>query len=289
MYCQMSKVMLTNSLFGIFLFSVFWVFLNENETIIFEIEYAKYTKQKDPWQVIRIQDGEGSMDKGAHAKKIIMLKTAQSGDLNSLISAIESGANINVRDGNGYSSLHLAIHAKHKDIVAELLKRGADVKVLDREGSNTPLHIAANEGYKDIVGMLLKHDADVNVRNGNGYTPLHMAVSRGDKDIVGMLLERGADVNTAETNYGDTPLHSAVNNKFTDIIEILLEHGADANARNLGDSPRKIAYKLGNSSSNDADKLEYNKIAELLRTKPKKDFVGKLDDRTPHLGGKAKQ
>ncbi|MGC9105409.1 MAG: ankyrin repeat domain-containing protein [Thermoprotei archaeon] len=50
-----------------------------------------------------------------------------------------------------------------------------DVNIRDKDG-NTPLHLAAWYGYLDIVKFLVEHGADVNARNAEGNTPLHLAI-----------------------------------------------------------------------------------------------------------------
>jgi ankyrin repeat protein len=61
----------------------------------------------------------------------------------------------------------LASNHGHVDVVKLLLEKGADMTVRNREGW-TPLHSASNSGHIDVVKLLLEKDADVTVANENG-------------------------------------------------------------------------------------------------------------------------
>jgi len=88
------------------------------------------------------------------------------------------------------------------EIVDLLLKAGADPNVENSYGK-TSLHLAANKAHKKVVELLIAHGADVNakVKSGNvsGLTPLDAARSKsrhsGDykvrEEIVTILLKYG--------------------------------------------------------------------------------------------------
>jgi len=74
-------------------------------------------------------------------------------------------------------------------------------KIHNREDGETLLHIAANSGYTDIVKYLVSQGADVNSKAESGDTPLHNAVGigNGNIEIAKYLVSQGAKVNTQNT------------------------------------------------------------------------------------------
>ena len=96
-----------------------------------------------------------------------LVSSARFGDLATLKTLLNQGANINSRNGFGKTSLHLAAQQGYTNMVKELLKRGAFVNPRDRFGM-TPLHLAAMQERANIVKELLKAGAKAEYRNING-------------------------------------------------------------------------------------------------------------------------
>lgn len=73
-----------------------------------------------------------------------------------------------------------------------ILENGANVNEQDRT-MNTALMIAAKVGDRLVIETLLNHDADPNLRNGAGATALMIAAKYGNSHAVDQLLFAGAD------------------------------------------------------------------------------------------------
>lgn len=131
------------------------------------------------------------------------------------------------------SDLDDAVRAGNVDHVELLLTSGADPN--KRSPYDSPLHLASRLGFPDIVAELVKAGADVELPGYGGARPLHAAVLAGQAKAASALLERGAKVD-ALNNIGRTPLLSYVSGMVGDLatLKVLLEHGADAN---LPDGP----------------------------------------------------
>jgi ankyrin repeat protein len=96
-----------------------------------------------------------------------LVNSARFGDLVTLKTLLNQGANINSRNGFGKTPLHLAAQQGYTNIVKELLKRGARVNPRDRWGI-TPLHLAVMQERTNIVKDLLKAGAKPEYRTNNG-------------------------------------------------------------------------------------------------------------------------
>ncbi|XP_014679106.1 PREDICTED: putative ankyrin repeat protein RF_0381 [Priapulus caudatus] len=160
---------------------------------------------------------------------------------------LSHGADANVVDSQGQTSLHYAASSGWLDIMCLLLEAGADANVANTKSGATPLmkavtegkeatvrmnslYMAACSGQLDIVRLLLEAGANANAADSYGVTSLHIAACPGRLDIMRLLLEAGADPNVAETKSGDTPLMWAVTEGEEAVVRMLLSHGADANA-----------------------------------------------------------
>lgn len=119
--------------------------------------------------------------------------------------------------------LMLAVQHGWLDIAQFLLDSGAEVNWRDGLG-DTALTAAVRTGSRVAVQMLIGHGADVN-RMGMDGTPLFSAIVGGHRDIVRLLLDRGAQINVA-SYYGETPLKLALEYEYKFLADLLRAHGA---------------------------------------------------------------
>ena len=73
---------------------------------------------------------------------------------------IDRGANMNLRDKEGWTLLHLVSAHGHLNIVRLLVDRGADMNAKEQD-LWTLLHLASRNGRLEVV-QLLEHGASVN-------------------------------------------------------------------------------------------------------------------------------
>ena len=79
-------------------------------------------------------------------------------------------ADVDVRNNQGLTALHLTAIFNYKGICRELLEHKADVNMWDG-WANTPLHRAADRGHESICRLLLQHGADPDIENCRGVRP----------------------------------------------------------------------------------------------------------------------
>ena len=104
--------------------------------------------------------------------------------------------------------MHEVASNGHHDLVAPLVKAGADVSPADREG-RTPLHEAAARGLGRVVIELLGSGARVDAVTADGRTALHEAAANGDLGTVGSLAVRHRPSLAAVDRAGRTPVDVA--------------------------------------------------------------------------------
>jgi ankyrin repeat protein len=101
------------------------------------------------------------------------------------------GVDVNSRDVFGDNAgLHWAARLGLAEMARLLIDNGADVNIRNDEGY-TPLHWAAGEGQKELVVILIAHGADVNAHNKRGWTPLRWAEAQSQKEMARILMAAG--------------------------------------------------------------------------------------------------
>ena len=136
---------------------------------------------------------------------------------------IAHGADPNIKDTQGYNTLHLVTHSSSIMPLLYLLHQPISIDERDSAG-HTALMWAAYQGDALSVETLLKHGANPNTHDDSGLTPLHWAVVRGNKVCILKLFEKGAEIH-AKDNEGRTARDMAVELKSLGAWKRALEEG----------------------------------------------------------------
>ena len=249
------------------------------------------------------------------------------GDLNLIKESITNGLDVNARNpASGDPLLFTAAVMGHTEIMGLLLEKGADINIQNRDG-NTSLHVAAFFGRADATELLLKYDANIHARNKQGGTAIDNAnldwdttqailniiqmevnkaeVKAGRAKIIRLLsgkmkdtpeplnlwkasadgnlaaikaaLESGSDLKTLDPQYGIDPLGWAALNGQTEAAKLLLEKGANIHNR----------HRDGSTALHGAAFLGHIETVKLLIEKGADVNIQKPDGVTPLAAAQA--
>ena len=212
-------------------------------------------------ELLSILRQAGAVERGA--KEAELIARASTGDLGSVQSLIQAGADVNIREDSGSTALIEATRWGHAEVVKALAKAGADLNA-DNYGSTSPggsgtaLMVAANMGYVDLVRLLIELGADINAREDrDGLTALIWAIYGNSPEVLRVLIQAGAEYGehelecAAQRNHADMArmlLHSkaevgkkgagalqiAASRGEGEIVKLLIQAGADVNAKDTG-------------------------------------------------------
>ena len=175
-----------------------------------------------------------------------LLQATQRGDKEAVRKLLQEGADINVRDAQGRTSVMIATYQHNTDMVRALLQAGADVNIRDNNKENPLLHAGA-QGWLDILRLAIEAHADTRLTNRFGGISIIPASERGHVEVVRELLTR-TDINVNHVNnLGWTALLEAIilsngDKAHQQIVQLLVDHGADVNlADKDGVTPLQLA------------------------------------------------
>ena len=185
---------------------------------------------------------------------------ARNGHVDVMKTLLGRGADVSARASGGRSVLHIAAQ-KNRVSVIEFLATEAGVEVDCKDDNGmTPLHVAATNGHLPAVNALIAAGADVSVRTSTDYyidygpsrgdcSALDLAAHAGHVGVMRALVRHGADVQAHCSNYELTALgHAAAGNQL-EAMRFLLDEGADANAKTGGSSWKPIHFVVQHRSA----------------------------------------
>lgn len=176
-----------------------------------------------------------------------IIKATQYGIFPRCVQLIEQGYNVNTMDSENVSLLHWAAINNRHEIVNYYLSKGASLDVIGGDLESSPIHWAVRQGLLEMVALLLKNGANPNICDGQGLTCIHVASQLAYTHIVAYLLAYGVNVDLKDSN-GMTPLMwAAARGTGPDPTRLLITWGANVNLQDThGFTAGHYAAQLGN-------------------------------------------
>ena len=160
---------------------------------------------------------------------------------------LDAGANPDIADKWNQTPLIKCTTKNNWEGFLMLLEKKLDLNFGSDSGAGTALHYAVGHGTVPMIDALIRRGANVNVIDKAGATPLMEAAEDYPHPfVINALLTAGADVN-APDNDGRTALHHAINPLMNlPLVELLLNKKADPTlADKHGTTPITQARLLG--------------------------------------------
>ena len=214
-----------------------------------------------------------------------LMTVARTGNVDAAKVLLDAGAKVDQREEwHSETALMWAAAERHPAMVAELIKRGADVNARSKAnnwerqttseprekwlpyGGMTPLLFAAREGCLGCAQILVDAKADINTQDLRGVSAPVMAIINGHFDVAAYLVDRGVNPNLADDT-GRTALFSAVDFSTVpqdnrpsppgiieqevgalQLIGKLIEKGANVNAQLTKQQPYRAKLDRGDDT-----------------------------------------
>ncbi|XP_058117009.1 tyrosine-protein kinase Shark [Anopheles coustani] len=152
-----------------------------------------------------------------------------------------------VRSHGTTNLLHRATKESNYTVVSELLKCGYRNIDSKNQDGQTAVHLACLHADDKILQKLIERGANINSRDAKGNTPLHYACAkRNGLEMVRMLVSASANLQARNSDTGWVPLHEAANNGNLETIKEMLRHHVPHRPRsNFGEMPSDLARHRG--------------------------------------------
>lgn len=136
---------------------------------------------------------------------------------------LDKGVDIKQATHQGLTPLLMASEKGLVTMVELLLDRGASIRAVQHELGLTALAVGVIAGHRDVVEQLLARGAEVDATASHGHTPPMYAARLRDVPMVALLLSHGT--NPGRTNdYGETALAMALSEAHREVAALHHPH-----------------------------------------------------------------
>lgn len=188
---------------------------------------------------------------------LLVHNAVKTGDSALLQELLHRGIDANVPDRNGNTPLQLATcnNQNFTEIFHELLKFGGDVNIVNQQGYNMLFHAIENNRSLNEIMLIVNKGGNWQIRDIWGENVLHKSVEFGRDQLLWYWLTKRNDSEfiNCKNIMGDAPIHHLLHTNINSekIMRLLHRFNADVNVIN---TDKKCIYELL-SESYSAEKL----------------------------------
>ncbi|HBQ9551029.1 TPA: ankyrin repeat domain-containing protein [Klebsiella pneumoniae] len=189
---------------------------------------------------------------------------------------LKHGADVKAVNASGESAFFLAVdHARSAETITTLANAGADTSLADKSGTTPLMLAAAGQGAPAVIAALAQRGAKVDQLSANDLSPLMLAVKMNNKANVEALLAAGASVNLSN-KAGYTAIGYS---RAGEVRQLLLAQHAELK----GQAAHMAQSELQFCANAFADKLAYSDIARAVNNDTRPDIM-RHQQSCPELG-----
>ena len=170
----------------------------------------------------------------AYAADITLIEAIKTGQRAAAIELLAKKADVNAAEADGSTALLWAVSVDDADLVARLVRAGANPRIQNQLGAST-LHEAAFNSNTSMMKALLDAGADPNAAGADGQTPLMIVARTANVAAAKLLLDNGGNPNAKESQKQQTALMWAAAANQGAMVRQLLAAGAEPDAKTATD------------------------------------------------------
>jgi ankyrin repeat protein len=201
------------------------------------LKLGKKRKNYDMILSVLTKDQLNSKDKDGRPLLFDVIGAIQRfGSIDILKAFLEAGADVNIKDGKGYTALLLKDVLTSPALIDLLLQKGADISI-EVHGANLITFLIHYGAKTEMIKKFIDAGLNINHRNPLGLTPLLGAIHENYIQYVEPLIQLGADIH-ASMDSGLNALHLATATKSIhhapsrlELVQKLVQKGVDYNKK----------------------------------------------------------
>uniref|UniRef100_A0A7S2H130 Uncharacterized protein n=1 Tax=Haptolina brevifila TaxID=156173 RepID=A0A7S2H130_9EUKA len=179
------------------------------------------------------QNNATSLEKRNEVGMTALSVAASRGNFRYMEALLSNGAKVNAQDDRGRTALHWVFQQPHerkelKKRIDLLVNSGAHVAMRDKDGL-TPMHMAVHTGHVAGIRILKRNRHSLEEQSPHG-TPLHFAAMLGQWEAIRILAKAGANLEALHLGY--PPMHCAAMTEQPAAIKALAKVGANVDSKN---------------------------------------------------------